>query len=158
MNFTRTEIATACHKYGNEVGPLPAGVNGAQLLWSLCGVESSFGYDCTPRHEAAFDKGGPYASHAPVPILLSRYGHAGACSYGPMQLMLCNAPLIHGPASFDNIDLAFQDSIDHLNKGLRWFKPANLSEIAAIWNAGHICDDQPYEDKVIAAYRTPMPA
>jgi hypothetical protein len=155
-NFTRQEIADACRRWGSQAGPLPAGVDGTQLLWGLSGVESSFGANCQPRHEPAFDGGGAYATHYPMPILLSKYGAGGACSYGPWQIMLCNAPLSHGPSNFDSLALAGQDSLAYLNALLRHWLPQSLAEIGECWNAGHVTPDPGYVAKLAAAYATPI--
>ena len=155
-NFTRAEIAAACVRYGSQVGPLPPGVDGAQLLWALAGVESSFGADCQPRHEPAFDTGGMYATHYPMPIWLSRYGSAGACSYGPWQLLLCNAPLTYAPGSFDTLMLAASATMAFLNSKLRQWNPQSLAQIGDCWNAGHITPDPAYEGKLAYTYATAM--
>jgi hypothetical protein len=157
-DFAKQQIAAVCMQFGSQAGPLPDGVDGAQLLWALSGVESSFGMDCQPRHEPAFDVGGPYAAHLPCSIFLARYGAAGACSYGPLQLMICNAPLTYGPSSFDNLTLAMQASVTFLNSLLRHWKPQSLAQVGECWNAGHITPDAGYEQKLAVAYATPMVA
>jgi hypothetical protein len=157
-NFTKQQIAGACARFGSQVGPLPGGVDGTQLLWALSGVESSFGANCQPRHEPAFDVGGPYATHLPCSIFLQRYGSAGACSYGPLQLMICNAPLTYGPSSFDDLTLAMQASVTFLNTLLRHWQPQSLAEIGECWNAGHITADPAYVVKLAVASAAPMVA
>ncbi len=157
-NFTREALAVACRQFGAQVGPLPLGVDGAQLLWALAGVESSFGSNCQPRHEAAYDAGGHYAAFAPMPNLLSRFGEAAACSYGPWQLLMCNAPLTYAPVSFDNLTLCAQPSVHLLNHKLIVFKPQSLGQIGECWNTGRICKDPDYEAKLIAAYGVELPA
>ena len=82
LNFTRQQIADACLAYGPQLTELPYGVDGAQLLWALSGNESSFGANCTPRYEPAYDVGGRYADAD----LLARFGRAAACSYGEVML------------------------------------------------------------------------
>lgn len=158
MNFTREQVAGYCHLLGRTVGPLPYGVDGSQLLWALSGVESSFGANCTPRHEPAFDTGGKYGSHAPMPSLIAQFGSpAAACSYGPLQVMLCNA-LGLTPADFDDLGEAFYASISFLNSLLRRFQPQSLDEIGECWNAGHITPDLAYTTKLEANYAVPMPS
>ena len=157
QNFTKTQIAMACRVLGGQLGPLPAGVEGPQLLWAMAGVESSFGADCQPRHEPAYDVGGAYARHAPMPVLLSRFGSAAACSYGPLQLLLVNAPLQMAPENFDNLAYGMQQSITYLNSLLRHWRPGSLDEIGECWNAGHITPDPAYTEKLAATYQTPMP-
>lgn len=154
--FTRAQIAAACRVFGGQVGPLPAGVDGKQLMWAIAGVESSFGANCTPRHEPAFDKGGAYAAHAPMPLLLARFGSQAACSYGPWQLMFCNAPATYLPTNFSDENAACRATVIFLNAELRRFAPKNLAEIGECWNAGHICPDPAYVAKLAAAYAVPM--
>ena len=156
-NFTQAEMAAICVRYGSQVGPLPAGVDGAQLLWAMSGVESSFGANCQPRHEPAFDVGGIYSTHYPMPQLLQIDGSAAACSYGPWQLLLCNAPLTYGPSSFDSLSLAASASLGFLNRLLRQWQPKSLKEIGDCWNAGHITPDPAYELKLAVAYNVAMP-
>lgn len=156
MNFTPEQVAAMCREYGPQTGPLPPGVDGKQLLWALSGVESSHGLNCTPRHEPAFDVGGKYAKNAPMPALLARYGTAAACSYGPLQIMLCNAQGL-GPQDFDNIDQAFHASVSFLNNRLFHYKPQDLAEIGEMWNAGSIRPDPDYVAKLTANYAIQIP-
>lgn len=158
MNYTREQIAAECRALGSTVGPLPAGVNGVQLLWAIAGVESSFGADCAPRHEPAYDRGGKYATHSPMPQLLDVYGRAAACSYGPWQVLACNLAetfpaVIHDEAELSEIA---DDSVAFLNVLLRHFRPKNLAEIGECWNAGHITPDPAYEAKLAKTYATPL--
>jgi hypothetical protein len=134
-NFTPAEIAVQCKLSGSQVGPLPASVTGAQLLWAMAGNESSFGVRCTPRHEPAFDVGGEYATHAPMPALLAKYGSAAACSYGPWQILLANAAS-YTPADFSVLTEAAAATIAYLNQQLRAFRPQSLAQIGSLWNSG----------------------
>lgn len=134
-NFTPAEIAAQCKLFGPQVGPLPASVTGAQLLWAMAGNESSFGVRCTPRHEPAFDVGGEYATHAPMPALLAKYGSAAACSYGPWQILLANASS-YMPTDFSVLTSAAAATIAYLNQQLRAFRPQTLAAIGSIWNSG----------------------
>lgn len=157
MSYTKAEIANKCKKCAFQVGPLPDGVDAAQLLWALAGVESSFGADCTPRHEPAYDVGGKYSTHAPMPTLLKMYGTAAACSYGPWQVMFVNMSLGTRPAALDDLDVVASETVLHLNRLLRHWHPSNLNEIGECWNAGHITPDPDYERKLTASYAVPLP-
>jgi hypothetical protein len=137
MNFTRLQIADACRQFGNSVYPLPTGIDGAQTLFAISGNESSFGFRCTPRHEPAYDIGGTYSTRPPMPELLEKYGSDAACSYGPWQVLLVNAPS-YSPSDFDDIEKCAQATVSFLNSLLRRFKPNSLSDIGSCWNAGHI--------------------
>jgi hypothetical protein len=155
-NFTPAQIAAASRLFGKGVGPLPCGVDGTLLLWAIAGVESSFGVDCQPRHEPAYDTGGLYAKNAPMPGLLMNFGSAAACSYGPWQLMLCDAPLGFAPAQFDVLDNCARATLGDLNRKLRMFRPQTVAQIGDCWNAGHITPDPGYEAKLKITYATPM--
>jgi hypothetical protein len=158
MNYIRTQIAAACSQFGSRVAGLPDGVDGTQLLWAMSGVESSFGANCTPRHEPAFDVGGKESQGEPQPQKLALYGSAAACSYGPLQLMFCNVPLTMSPSMIDtSLTLAMQCSVIFLNGLLRHWKPSSLAEIGECWNAGHITPDPAYEAKLQACYDVAMP-
>jgi hypothetical protein len=156
MTYTQQQIAAMCREYGPELGPLPAGVDGVQLLWALAGVESSFGYDTTPRHEPAYDRGGRYATHAPMPLLLAKYGSAAACSYGPWQVMLCNFPAGTTIAAASDLETAAKATVIFLNILLRHWHPTDLDDIGECWNAGHITPDPAYTSKLDKAYATPL--
>lgn len=155
-NFTPDQVAEYCRIYGPQTGPLPPGVEGQQLLWAMSDVESKHGTNCQPRYEAAYDAGGRYGAHAPMPALRKLYGKDAACSYGPLQCLLCNAGGL-APQDFDSIDIAFHASVVYLNWLLRHFQPANLDEIGECWNAGHKTPDPAYTAKLRAAYAVPLP-
>lgn len=135
--FTQAQVAEQCTTYGPQLAPLPAGVDGIKLLWAMSGNESSFGSNTTPRHEPAFDVGGLYAASAPMPELLAKYGSAAACSYGPWQILLANAPDF-APDDFSDVAKAAQATTAFLNSLLRRFRPSTLAQIGYCWNAGHI--------------------
>lgn len=135
--FTTSQVAAQCSVYGPQLTPLPGGVDGIKLLWAISGNESSFGANVTPRHEPAYDVGGIYSHNSPMPELLSKYGAAAACSYGPWQLLLANAP-DYAPTDFADIGKSAQATVSFLNSLLRRFKPQNLAQIGSCWNAGHI--------------------
>jgi hypothetical protein len=72
-----------------------------------------------------------------MPDLLAKYGSAAACSYGPWQILLANAPDF-SPTDFADVAKAAQASVTFLNSLLRRFKPQTLAEVGSCWNAGHI--------------------
>lgn len=156
MNYTTKQIAETCRQLGPTLGPLPAEIDGTQLLWAIAGNESGFGRDTQPRHEPGYDVGGKYATNDPMPELLSHYGHAAACSYGPWQVMLASAPAGYAPSSFDDLVTAGQAAVYCLNFLLRHFRPVNLCEIGECYNAGHEIADPGYTDKLTTNYRVPL--
>ena len=157
MTYTRQQIAAVCQKLAPSLGPMPEGVDAAQLLWSLAGNESSFGLQCQPRHEAAYDIGGRYATHDPMPTLLRQYGSHGAMSYGAWQVMLCDAPSGYSPSTFIDIHMQGKACVYVLNGIFRRFNPTTLAEIGSAYNSGHPSSDPAYTDKLAISYSTPMP-
>jgi hypothetical protein len=92
-----------------------------------------------------------------MPALLAIYGSpAAASSYGPLQVMLCNAQGL-SPAGFNDINEAFHASVTFLNQQLRHFQPNSLAEIGEVWNAGHVTPDPAYVAKLTAQYSVPIP-
>lgn len=95
--YAKEKIAEACLEYGKllDLEGTDDGtgkpIDGARLLWAIAGVESSFGANCKPRVEPAYSYGGKYSAKLPQADLLHEFGCDAACSYGPWQIMLCNA-------------------------------------------------------------------
>lgn len=141
--FSRRELADVCRKLGGMVGPVPSTIEGAQLLWALAGNESSFGDDCTPRHEPAYDIDGKYGGDPVQHKLLELYGPAGACSYGPLQVMLVNTPIGTTPSTFDDLERGIRASIYALNRALIRYRPQSVAEVGIVWNGGHLANPIP---------------
>lgn len=136
--FAKFQIAQACREVAWILAPnVPLGIDPAQLFWAISGNESSFGYNCAPRYERAFDKGGIYGASPQMAALLAGFGSAAAFSYGPWQMMFCNAPASATPEGFANLGSAAVWSAAFLTRQLARFKPQTLAEIGEIWNAGH---------------------
>lgn len=143
VSFSRSEIARLCRAWGGMLW-LPAGINGPTLLWALAGNESSFGANCAPRHEHAYDVGGAYAKNPEQAALLEKYGSAAACSYGPWQILLVNVqpapktgqPAV-GPEDMARPDFCAMKTVQFLNRRiLEPQKPTTVEEIAEAWNSG----------------------
>ena len=162
MNFDKEEIAAACKEYGPQIVGLPEGVDGAQLLWAMSGNESSFGANCLPRHEPAFDVSGVYGNGPIMKPLLEKFGSMAAFSYGPWQIMFCNAPSDYTPDSFNSLDKASHATVAFLNKLIARWNPANLAEIGECWNGGHVMKTMipmvaSYVQKLTVNYAVKMP-
>ncbi len=160
--FTPLQIANQCRLSGSSVTPLPAGVDGAQLLWAISGNESSFGANCTPRHEPAFDAGGVYGDDAAMKPLLAKYGTAAAYSYGPWQMLFCNAPAGYAPPDMLVLSKAAWATVTFLNELLRRWKPQTMAAIGETWNAGHPLVNLSagvarYVAELVSNYAVPMP-
>jgi hypothetical protein len=136
MNFTRNELAKACREWGGYLW-LPPEINGRWLLWAMAGCESSFGADCGPRHEPAYDVGGKYADNPAMAALLEKYGRAAACSYGPWQILLVNCGTKTAPQDMTNLDQCAVETVSFINRRiLAEQKPSTVEEIAEAWNSG----------------------
>lgn len=162
MSFTPQQIADQSRVSGPELLGLPSGTNGTQLLWAISGNESSFGVNCTPRHEPAFDSGGVYGSGPVMTPLLKKYGSAAACSYGPWQIMFPNCPPGFSPKDMSDLGKCASATVGFLNHLLARWKPSSLAGIGECWNAGHpMMNLSPgvasYVQKLTANYQVPMP-
>lgn len=165
MTFTRQQVADACRKLAPTLDSslVPSAYRPEVLLWAICGNESSFGMNCTPRHEPAYDVGGTYAGNSQQAVLLEKFGSAGACSYGPMQVMLVNCPESFTPDSFGDVEAGIAAGVYALGNLLRRNKPQSLSQIGSCYNAGHIQSPQSsavqaYAQRLIRNYGVVMPA
>jgi hypothetical protein len=158
-------VADACRALGPtlDAALLPSAYKAEQLLWAICGNESSFGASCTPRHEPAYDVGGRYAQSPDQAALLARFGSAGACSYGPMQVMLVNAPSGFTPDLFADVTSGIEAGVFALGTLLRRNKPQSLTQIGMCYNHGSIptvnLDSvMEYVRRLIVNYGVAMPA
>jgi len=87
MNVASEIIAALCRKHAPDLltplkwqgTPLDKG----RLLWGIAGVESSFGLNCSPRHEPGYCIGGRYLDAERTRV----WGCLAHCSYGPWQVM-----------------------------------------------------------------------
>lgn len=137
MTFAREEVADACRRWGAKLW-VPAGISGPRLLWAISGCESSFGANCTPRHEPAYDVGGRYAENPDQAKLLELYGSAGACSYGPWQIMLVNCLPGATPEEMAvNVNRCALETIGFINRRILKAQGATkVSEAAISYNSG----------------------
>lgn len=158
MTFTREQIAKACRDYGRSLLNLPPDVDGPQLMWALAGNESSFGANCTPRFEKSYFSG-RYSKEPPMPHLISLFGEAAACSYGPWQVMLCNC-YGYKPEEFSDLEKCAEAFIAFLNRQLERQKPVTLKEVFDMYNSGNWRDSivpTDYIAKGVKNYQAEMP-
>src|SRR2546429_7159205 len=92
-------IAALCHKHAPSLlTPLTwqgTPLDKVRLLWGLAGVESSFGWNCNPRHEQGYCTRGRYFD-----VLSTKaWGCLAHCSYGPWQVMFPHFPVGVSPLS-----------------------------------------------------------
>jgi hypothetical protein len=92
-------IAALCRKHAlgvlNPVKWQGTPLDRVRLLWAIAGVESSFGLNCTPRHEAGYCYGGKYFDRQKS----REWGCLAHCSYGPWQVMFPHFPIGVSPLS-----------------------------------------------------------
>lgn len=160
--FLPADVAAQCRALAPQLKNIPPGVEPANLLWAICGNESSYGVDCTPRHEPAYDAGGAYAASPAQAPLLRLYGPAAACSYGPMQVMFCNAQPGVRPDDFSDLATGIRAGVFALNALLARFKPERIAEVGYCYNGGHILNPNPaakaYGARLAGRYlTTPLP-
>jgi len=161
-NYTKQQIADACRRYGCQLLNLPAGVNGAQLLWALSGNESSFGADCNPRLEPAYWTG-KYSADTVQAKINKLFGPLGASSSGPWQVMAINAWKGGiSPADVANdLDKAARATVGFLNRSIAAQWPLNLADIFDMYNSGNWKDTivpHQYIADGVKNYGLPMPA
>jgi hypothetical protein len=147
LSMTKEELTRLCILYGasldrelahtSDGGGKP--IDGARLLWAMSGRESSFGQNMKPRHEPAYDVGGRYANLPEVKQGLEQFGSAFACSYGPLQIMACNARGFTPSELEADPEKALAAAVAMLRLTvLGAQKAATLEHICQAWNAGHV--------------------
>jgi hypothetical protein len=92
-------IAALCRKHAlgvlNPVKWQGTPLDRVKLLWAIAGVESSFGLNCTPRHETGYCHGGKYFDRGRSHV----WGCLAHCSFGPWQVMFSHFPFGVSPLS-----------------------------------------------------------
>jgi hypothetical protein len=158
-NYAKSQIAKACLQYGlmldSHLAKTDDGagspIAGSQLLFAIAGVESSFGVNCRPRLEPGYSYGGKYASTHPMPDLLSEFGLDAAYSYGPWQVLLCNAYGYKPTELAMDLEKACIATIGHIRRFcLEARKCEMLRDIADTYNSGNPRDAH-IPEKYIAA-------
>lgn len=99
MNVAPEIIAALCRKHAVDLlTPLKwqgTPLDKVKLLWGIAGVESSFGLNCSPRHETGYCYGGRYFN----PVASRSWGCLAHCSFGPWQVMYANFSVDVSPLS-----------------------------------------------------------
>jgi len=99
MNVAPEIVAALCRKHAPDLfTPLKwqgTPLDKVRLLWGVAGVESSFGLNCSPRHEPGYCYGGRYFN----PVASKSWGCLAHCSFGPWQVMFANFPVNVSPLS-----------------------------------------------------------
>jgi hypothetical protein len=137
ISFPRTTVADLCRKYGPQI-KFPSGLDGVRVMWAISGEESTFGDDCNPRHEKAYDKGGYYYLHsAEDKELVDKYGSLAASSFGPWQVLLINAPNFSPSELQTDPDKCAQAFMGFMRSFVLGYRRAKtLEQIAQTFNSG----------------------
>lgn len=151
-NFAKADVLAACDIYGRQL-QVDFTLDGRGVMAALSSNESSIGADCGPRHEPAYDVGGHLASGKGQALLLQKFGHAAACSYGPWQMMFDNFETEDPGVLQTDLDVCAEEFVSWFNRyviGIR--RAVTLADIGEVWNLGHIAPDPAYVAKLEAAY------
>lgn len=150
---TKQELADMCRQMAASMLDFKVpNVDMAQLMWALAGNESSFGVNLTPRHEPAYDVGGVYGQGLVMGPLLAKWGSRAACSYGPWQLMFCNAPRDASPFDFDSLLQCAQMTAAFMNELDNRHCISTIAEMGECWNGGHVWMQPQIVPPAVAAY------
>jgi hypothetical protein len=130
-----------------------------RMLMALGGRESDFGADLKPRFEPSWFINGLLWKHDfEVQAFISRNKRAGACSYGPLQVMAFNAAG-HGFTVEElqkDPEAGMGAAVAYFNAYVvgRW-KCKALDEICRTWNGGHptAATEPGYYAEVLHNYR-----
>lgn len=130
MNFR-----TLCRFYAPTVNA-PDGVDPYALLYAIGMAESSGGVFNITRYEKSYHTG-----RYVTPALVTKFGAAAACSYGPWQIMYPNAVTVLGedidPVRLHIPEVAAVASIKWLNDHVIGRGALTLRDIADTWNTGN---------------------
>ncbi len=128
-----------------------------RLLWGIAGVESSFGFNSSPRHETGYCYGGRYLD----PEATRAWGCLAHCSYGPWQVMFTHFPVGVSPLSlmWDTdgsvaAEICIRGAVRVLNDAIAR-KAANLADIVTAYNGP--ADVEQYAARLSEYFDRPMP-
>lgn len=155
-NFAHDDVLKACRTYGPILdGFLKTSddgtgnpIIGARLLWALAGNESSFGANCKPRFEQAYWIGGLYAQNGITQKNLNvKYPQgAAAHSYGPWQIMPCNAIGFKCEELATDLEKAAIATIGFIRRFVIGVRSARtLAEMLDVYNSGTWRDSETAE-------------
>lgn len=143
-SFPKADVLAACAQYGPQLNLVTTAgadgtpLDGIRLMIAISFNESTFGANCGPRHEPAYDNGGSYATGGQI-ALLSTYGSAAACSYGPWQMMFGNFVNATPTQLLTSLDACAQQFVRFFNSYvIHGHHAASISDIGQIWNGGHV--------------------
>ncbi len=134
--FRRSEVIDACRRWGAKL-QVPEVIDGALLLWALSGCESTFGWDCAPRHEPYYHALAASGKNAQLTALTARYGCDAHSSFGPWQELLVNCSATMRPEDFADLERCAEEVVEFINSRILQREHATtVEEIAAAYNSG----------------------
>lgn len=154
-------VAALCRKHADglltPVNWQGTPLDKVRLLWGIAGVESSFGLNCNPRHEAGYCYGGKYFN----PALSGEWGCLAHCSYGPWQVMLANFPVGVSPLALLWLEdgrvaseACILGAVRVLNRAIA-SGVRNLGDIVVAYNGP--ADEEHYAARLADCWDRPMP-
>jgi hypothetical protein len=161
VNVAPEIIAALCRKHGPDL-LTPAKWQGTpldkvRLLWGLAGVESSFGLNCSPRHEPGYCYGGHHFN----PVASREWGCLAHCSFGPWQVMFADFPYGVSPLSliWENdgrvaAEVCVVEAVRYLN-GIIARGAQNLSDVVIGYNGP--ANEEEYSARLVECFERPMP-
>ena len=162
-------LLRVCYEYGPKLDGLITHdgkpVPGANLLWTIAGLESGHGAKRDyARYEAAYGPGGVYYRQTTMRALYSKYGAAAACSWGSWQIMyVCAKEMgFSGPPWELTDDYAAVVPVVELIylRIVKLQRAKTLSEVLDSYNSGNFKDriiPEDYIAKGITFYAQGMP-
>ena len=161
MNVAPEIIAALCRKHAPDLlTPLKwqgTPLDKVRLLWGLSGVESSFGLNCSPRHEPGYCYGGKHFNQ----VTSRAWGCLAHCSYGPWQVMFANFPIGVSPLSLVWNDDGRVPAETSLLGVLRVLNGSisrgalNLADVVISYNGP--ANEEEYSAKLAECFDRPMP-
>lgn len=144
MNFTKEEVIEISKKYGPSL-LVDSALDGTRVMLALSSNESSYGTNCEPRREPAYDTGGKiYLNNAQQKKLVDEFGSPAACSYGPWQMMFINFNTGTPGLLLADLDLLASEFVRFFNSYVIKTREAKtLQDIGQVWNLGHITKTPP---------------
>lgn len=134
--FTREVLAAACMQFAATL-KVPVGIDAARLLWALSGCESSFGKNCTPRHEPFYHDLAVSGKSPQLVNLTARFGCAAHSSFGPWQLLLVNATPTTLPEDFAQLERCALETTAFVNARILIHERAQtVQQVAMAYNSG----------------------
>lgn len=136
MSFTKEQIWAECRRWGTHSW-LPKSIDGAKLLYAIAGAESSFGTNCTPRHEQHWHDLAVAGTNPILNALTARVGCDAHSSFGPWQTLLLNATGYVTGKQYDDLGFAGMQAQCFINHRIVTIERAStVGEVAAAYNSG----------------------